>query len=574
LKKRSKKLLFIAVMALPAATINPPRPTLTTPLPPAICHAAFETPDLPTTIKGWAAGAQLFDGLGTFHRAASAASPDAQLYADQGMRWLWAFNQDEATRSFARATQISPSCALCFWGIAFAIGPNYNDTLMSAPRGRVAHAAILRAVALAPDATPPEQALIAALARRYPDESAITATNVTQRQAAYTAAMLTAAANFPADDDIQVLAAEALMDQHAWKLWSHDGQPAPGTLHAIALLETVLARNPTHPGANHYDIHAIEESPNPGRAESAADRLAALEPAAGHLVHMPAHIYQRVGRYADAAATNDRAARADLAYFARATPPGGYAGYTAHNWHFEAFAAVEIGRKAEALAAAKRASALFPQADLAKNHENAWRDGAVYFIHARFGDWQFLLDAPAPDARLQGLTAAWLWGRGTALAAEHRIPEAQAARAALEKIQSATKPDAVTGFNSLQSLYALALLTLDARIAGANNNQPQRVALLTKAVQAEDALFYDEPADWLMPTRPLLGRALLDNHRAADAETIYREDLRRRPNNGWSLLGLSQALAAQGKLEAADDANRSVATLLATADARPAYSAY
>lgn len=209
-----------------------------------------------------------------------------------------------------------------------------------------------------------------------------------------------------------------------------------------------------------------------------------------------------------------------------------------------------------------------------KNHEDAWRDGAVYFIHARFGDWPWLIAAPAPDARLQGLTAAYLWGRGTALAAEHRIAEAQAVRAALAKIQAATKPDAYNGFNSLQSLYALALLTLDARIADATSNQPRRIALLTKAVQAEDALFYDEPADWLMPTRPLLGRALLDNHRAAEAETVFREDLRRRPNTGWSLLGLSQALAKQGKREDAAAASAAFAEVWASADTRLAFSAF
>jgi hypothetical protein len=445
---------------------------------------------------------------------------------------------------------------------------------MSAPRGRVAHLAILRALALAPHATPAEQALIAALARRYPDAAAITATNVTQRQAAYTTSMVTAASTFPADDDMHVLAAEALMDQHAWKLWSHDGQPAPGTLQAIALLEAVLARNLDHPGANHYAIHAIEESPNPARAAPEADRLAALEPAAGHLVHMPSHIWQRVGRYADAARTNDRAARADLAYFARATPPDGYAGYTAHNWHFEAFAAVEIGRRAEALAASQHASALFPSAELVKNHENAWRDGGVYFIHARFGDWPWLIAAPAPDARLQGLTAAYLWGRGVALAAEHRVQEAQIVRATLAKIQAATKADAYNGFNSLQSLYALALLTLDARIADATGNQALRIDLLTKAVQAEDAQYYDEPADWLMPTRPLLGRALLDNHRPADAEVVYREDLRHRPFNGWSLLGLSQALAGGGKQAEAASVQASFASVWTTADLRPAFSAF
>jgi tetratricopeptide (TPR) repeat protein len=562
-----------AAIAAPAtqSPIRPPSPNLTAPLPAAICHAAPQAAGAPTTLAGWAAGAQLFDGLGTFHRATGTTSAEAQLYFDQAMRWLYAFNHDEATRSFARSAQADPNCALCYWGVAFAIGPNYNYPLMSAPRGQVAFAAMQRAIALAPHATPAEQALIAALALRYPTASAITASNYPTLQTAYAAAMGRAAAQFPADDDVLLLAAESIMGENAWRLWSLDGKPAPGVPQAIAYLQQILARNPAHPGANHYYIHAVEESPDPGRAEAAADRLEPMMPAAGHLVHMPSHIYQRIGRYADAARANDTAARADLAYFAHTVPLGGYAGYTGHNWDFEAFAAVEIGRRAETLAATRHARALYSDADMVKHHENGWNMARSYALPARFGLWADLAATPAPDAHLQGLTGAWLWARGLALAELGRLPEARDARSKLAALDAATKPEARAGFNALRSMFHMALLTLDARIAGASNNQPARLALLTQAVQAEDALNYDEPADWPMPTRPLLGRALLENHRPAEAEIVYREDLRRRPNNGWSLLGLSQSLAAQQK---PDTARAAFTRVWSTADITPAYSAF
>jgi tetratricopeptide (TPR) repeat protein len=382
------------------------------------------------------------------------------------------------------------------------------------------------------------------------------------------------ARRFPADDDVATLTAEAMMGVNAWKLWTLDGKPADGTRQIVALLEQVLARNPRHPGANHYYIHAVEASPDPGRAAAAADRLGAMMPAAGHLVHMPSHIYQRIGRYADAAAVNDVAARADLAYLDRTRPPDYYAIYTGHNWWFEAFAAVNIGRHTETLAAVRRARALFSDADLAAGGDNGWGTGAVYFMPARFGDWAALVAAPAPDPHLPGLTAAWLWARGTALAALGRADEAAQARARLAQIDAATKPDAPAGLNNLRDMYHLALLTLDARIAGAAGDQKRRVALLQDAARAEDALAYDEPADWQMPVRPLLGRALLDVHQAEQAEAVYREDLRQRPGNGWSLLGLSQALAAQGRSADAGQAHEKFARVWASADVRLVASAY
>jgi tetratricopeptide (TPR) repeat protein len=268
---------------------------------------------------------------------------------------------------------------------------------------------------------------------------------------------------------------------------------------------------------------------------------------------------------------NDTAARADLAYFARTTPLGDYAGYTSHNWHFEASAAVEIGRRAETLAATRHARALFSDADMVGNHENGWNMAPSYAMPARFGLWTDLAAAPAPDPQLRGLTGAWLWARGLALAELGRVPEARDARARLAALDATTKHEARAGFNALRDMFHVALLTLDARIAGASDDQPARLALLSQAVQAEDALNYDEPTDWPMPTRPLLGRALLENHRPAEAETVYREDLRRRPDNGWSLLGLSQSLVAQQK---PDTAYAAFSQVWSTADIIPPHSAY
>jgi tetratricopeptide (TPR) repeat protein len=560
-----------AVLATESADpAAPPVPQAT------ICHVAVPVApaEAPATLAAWAAGAQLFEGLGNFHRAITTSSPQAQLYFDQGMRWLWAFNHDEATRSFARAATIDPACAMCFWGVALTVGPNYNLPLMSAPRGQVAFAALQRAQVLAPKASPLEQAMIAALAKRYPTAAALSPDQFAAVQTGYAAAMRDLAKHYPADDDVVTLAAESLMTANAWKLWTQTGQPAPGTPEILTMLETVLARNSQHPGANHYYIHALESSPDPGRAVPAAERLGAMMPGAGHLVHMPAHIFQRVGRYADAAEANRRAAKADLAYYARTAPLDYYAGYTAHNWQFEAFSAAAIGRSAEALEAIRKSRLVLTDATIMQSPGSDWIMGMIYTVPARFGDWPALAVAPAPDAKLAGLTAAWLWGRGNALAALGRLDEARAARAALAKLAAAAKPGDYAGLNTAPAIYRVALLTLDARLAGAAGKHSERIALLTQALQAADALQYDEPADWFVPVRHLLGRALLENHQPAEAEIVYREDLRRAPGNGWATLGLAQALAAQGNAAAAAAARQDFSRIWATADITPDYSAF
>jgi tetratricopeptide (TPR) repeat protein len=572
----SRAAIAAAMLALGAVPSGDGAATPASPLIGRLCHvpALPAQAEVPKTLQGWAAGAQLFDGLGTVHRAVTTRSPQAQLYFDQGLAWLWAFNHDEATRSFARAAQLDPSCAMCFWGVALTIGPNYNLPLMSAPRGQVAFAALQRAQALAPHASPVEQALIAALARRYPDGRALSEAQYATVQASYAGAMEDVARAYPNDDDVVTLAAEALMGVHAWQLWSLDGKPAPGTLAILAMLERVMARNPHHAGANHYYIHAVEASPDPARAVPAAERLGTLLPGAGHLVHMPAHIFQRVGRYAESASTNAQAARADLAYFARTAPLDYYAGYTAHNWQFEAFSAAAIGRRDEAMAAIAKSRQIVSDELLRQGGASAWVTGMVYTVPVRFGLWQHLADQPPPAAGLPGLTAAWLWARGNALVELHRLPEARAARDALARMTQTAKPGDEAGLNRAPPVFRLALLTLDARLAGAEGDQARRIALLREATGAEDALAYSEPADWLLPVRHLLGRALLENGQPAAAEAVYREDLRREPGNGWALLGLSQALAAEKRESEAAATRRAFARVWASADVVPAYSAY
>jgi tetratricopeptide (TPR) repeat protein len=542
----------------------------------SICHVTVPQAQagIPETVAGWAAGAQLFAGLGQVHRRVSTTSPAAQAYFDQGLAWLWAFNHDEATRSFARAATLDPGCALCFWGVALTIGPNYNLPLMSAPRGKVAFAALQRAQKLAPSSSAPEQALIGALAKRYPSPNALTQDQFAAVQNSYASAMRDVARTYPGDDDIVTFAAEALMTANAWKLWDAAGNPAPSTPEILAKLQTVLARNALHPGANHYFIHAMESSPDPARAIPAAERLGSLLPGAGHLVHMPAHIFQRVGRYADSAAANANAAKADLAYYAHATPLDYYATYSAHNWQFQAFADAAIGRRADAMEAIRKSRLIVSDEVLEQSPGADWVMGMIYTVLVRFGDWHALATTPAPDAKLPGLTAAWLWSRGTALAALGRLAEARNARADLARLAASAKPDDGAGLNTAPEIDRLALLTLDARIAEAEGRQSDRIALLRAAVRAEDALAYNEPSDWFVPTRHLLGRALLENHRPQEAELVYRQDLQYHPANGWATLGLSQALAARGRAADAAAARADYARIWATADITTAYSAF
>lgn len=531
-------------------------------------------PHVPTTVSDWAHGAHLFEGLGSFHRPISSASPLAQQYFDQGMRLLWAFNHDESTRSFAKAAQLDPACAACYWGVALTVGPNYNVPAMEEARARVAWDALHKAQEHAAQASAVEQALIAALAARYPTPQPPAAANSDAILNAYATAMRGVANHFPEDLDVQVLCAEAEMNVHAWRLWTAQGEPVAGTPEIEARLEAVLQRDPEHPGANHYYVHVMEASPTPAKALAAAQRLRGMMPAAGHLEHMPAHIMQRVGRYEEAAEANRRGVAADQAYFASTAAPGYYLMYLAHNHAFLAYSAAMEGRKAETLTAVQNLTRVLPLGMVLAMGDSGWALTQQYAALVRFGLWDELIALAAPDPRAQGLSAGYLYGRGVALAARGRVEDAKAALTELHELGAAAPADAVAGFNSLRDIIGVAEPIVAARIAASERRDTDAVASLRQAVAAQDKLAYDEPADWFFPVRQLLGAELLLSADPAEAEQVYREDLKRNPQNGWSLYGLSLALKAQGKSQVAARFAREYAAAWRHADIRLPGSAF
>jgi tetratricopeptide (TPR) repeat protein len=495
----------------------------------------------------WARGAQLFDGLGNFHRQISTPSPQAQQYFDQGMRLMWAFNHDESSRSFARAAQLDPKCAICLWGVALTVGPNYNMPMMAEARARVAYDSLACAQRLLDGASAPERALIGALKARYPQPAALDPSNEGPVLQAYSKAMQRVAAQFPRDDDIQTMYAESLMNLNAWKLWSSDGKPAPGTEEIVRTLETVMARNPAHPGANHYYVHAIEASPHPEKAVAAAERLRGMMPAAGHLEHMPAHIMQRVGRYEDAAEANRKGAAADQTYLGKTKPLDYYGMYVAHNYQFLAYSTAMEGRRAETLEAMKQMRAAFPEDLMLAMPGPDWYGAEPYLAMVRFGLWDQVLAEPRPNPALKSLTGAYLFASAMALAATNRVAQATQRLEDLNALRAALPADATAGFNAAADVLRLAATIAKSQIERAQRHPDAAIATLTEAVALEDKLGYDEPADWFFPVRHLLGAELLRAGKNTLAESVYREDLRRNPGNGWSLFGLAQALRAQGK---------------------------
>lgn len=538
----------------------------------AAAPADHAVPHTPETVEAWGEGARLFDGLGSFHRAVTTSSPLAQQYFDQGMRFLWAFNHDESTRAFAKAAGLDPGCASCYWGVALTVGPNYNLAMIEGARARVARAAEARAEANAAHATPVEQALIGALAARYP---AAGAADGGEALAAYAEAMRQVAERFPDDLDVQTLCAEAQMTVHAWKLWTADGQPIAGTLAIESLLESVLERDPGHPGANHYYIHVMEASPRPERALPSAARLPGLLPAAGHLEHMPAHILQRVGRYEEAAEANRRGVAADLVYLKTASAPDYYPlMYLAHNYAFLAYSAAMEGRKAETLGAVASAAAAMPLARVLAMGDSGWNLTPQYAALVRFGLWDEMIAVPPPSPGAPGLTAGYLYARGVALAARGRLEEARRTLGELEALAATVPADTAAGYNSLRDILAVAVPVVAGRIAASEARPKEAVRLLEQAIAAEDRLAYDEPADWFFPVRHLLGAQLLESGQPAQAERVYQDDLARNPANGWALYGLAAAMRAEGRKAAAAATEREFARVWKHADVRLLSSAF
>jgi tetratricopeptide (TPR) repeat protein len=503
-------------------------------------HTGHELPDW--SLAELAEGAVTIPDLGDWRRPVTTTSREAQAFFDQGLALTYGFNHDEAARSFAKAGALDPDCAMCWWGAAYALGPNYNFPMLP-ERAAAAWDALTRASAAAPTASPVERALIDALARRYPGPEYVAPEVMQAFNVAYADAMQEVAEQFPDDLDVQVLFAEAMMDVNPWQLWTPEGQPAPGTETIVATLEAVLAKAPNHPGANHYYIHAVEASPEPGRAEAAADRLPSLIPGAGHIVHMPAHIYQRIGRYADASAANLQAILVDRRYLDLVDPPGYYPFYISHNYGFLAYSASMEGRKAESYTAAREAAKHATQ-DLVcgmPGMDFFWSEPLLVMV--RFGMWDELLAEPKPDGKYQVLTALWHHAHGMALAATGQTEQATADLLALRQISASISDELLAGLNAGRDVLAVAAKVLEARIAEAEGSG-DAIALWREAVALEDRLAYNEPADWFYPTRHYLGAALLDAGRAKEAVDVYEADLEDNPHNGWALFGLWKARIA------------------------------
>ncbi|MGH7358925.1 MAG: hypothetical protein ACREJR_08935 [Candidatus Rokuibacteriota bacterium] len=479
----------------------------------------------------------LLSGLGDHHLAISTSDTLAQRYFDQGLRLAYAFNHPEALRAFREAARLDPRCAMCEWGVAYVLGPNINAAMDTAAVPE-AYAAAQKARQLAGSATERERALIEAMAVRY---AATAPASRASLDTAYANAMRAVAARFPRDDDVAALYAEALMDTSPWSYWTEALQPRPYTGEMLAALEQALARTPRHPGVCHFYIHAVEAA-YPRRAVACAERLAALMPNAGHIVHMPGHIYIRVGRYNDAIEANVHAVHVDESYIADQGAQSSYtAGYYPHNYHFLALAATLAGRSADAIAAARKVVEKTPAevARVAPDLEGLLSYGHLALV--TFGRWDEVLTEPLPPADLRFATALAQYARGVALAATGKRDQALAALDTVKAVSATVEAEPAS------TVLEIAALALDGEIAARTGRLDTAIERFGAAMALEDGLPYMEPPFWYYPIRHSLGALLLKAGRPADAERLYRQDLERFPENGWSLFGLRQSLVVQGK---------------------------
>jgi tetratricopeptide (TPR) repeat protein len=510
--------------------------------------------------------AQLFDGMGSHRRTITTSSPDAQRYFDQGLTWTFAFNHDEAIRSFTRAAEIDPDCAMAWWGVALCQGPNYNDYIMTDERSQAAWDALQSALARIDDTTPVERALIEAMSHRYANPWPEDRTHLEQ---AYADAMARVWAAHPSDPDVGTLYAEAMMVQHPWELYTNDREPArEDTGKIVAVLEQVLAMDPENPGANHLYIHAIEPSAEPGRALAAADRLAELVPSSGHLRHMPSHIYVQTGQWERSIEQNTKAMRADARYRALSPDQGIQYLYMTHNAHMLAYSAMMLGREKAAMAAARAMWADVPEEVLEEVGPffDVWMC-SVYDVQKRFGRWDEILAEPAPPEYLSTTTAVWRAHRAVAYAAKKDFANAdrehELFREAMKAIPEDPRWDT---YDMAIKFLTVSDLFVAGEIALQRGNLEEAARLLEEAAVVEDTLGYGEPPLWLQPARHTLGAVYLKSGRYADAERVYREDLAQWPDNGWSLYGLSRALEQQGKTEEAGRVKQAYERVWAKAD--------
>jgi tetratricopeptide (TPR) repeat protein len=496
--------------------------------------------------------ATLIDGLGDHRHVIATDQADAQRFFDQGLILTFAFNHDEAIRSFRRAAELDPRSPMPLWGIAYALGPNYN--LPAGPdQLKQAYETAQKALKLAEKAPARERAYVEALAARYPSDPNA---DLAKHMVAFAERMKALSEAYPDDLDAATIYAESLMNLHPWQLWSKNGKPWEKTPEIIAVLERVLARDPSHPGANHLYIHAVEASPHPEWALSAAKRLETIAPGAGHLVHMPSHIYMLVGDYKAAADSNVVASTVDEHYIDREHVQGAYPMlYFHHNLHFIAAARGMEGRYGDAREAARRLTkSLHSHGDDIPGLQNFITEyfGMYPLLTAvRFHDWKEVMAAAEPAEDLPISRGLRHYARGAALAATGDVKRAAQEREGLVKISEALPMEARYGNSPAKEVLGVGLAILDARIAQAKDDLKKAVADLQVAVAMQDKLAYNEPADWHYPVRESLGAALLQAGRAGEAEAVFRADLAKNPRSGRSLFGLVQALQAQGKTDEA-----------------------
>lgn len=507
--------------------------------------------------------AKLISGLSNLNHPVTTKNAEAQKFFNQGLVLIYGFNHEEARRSFERAAQLDPKMAMAYWGIALAVGPNYNEAEIDPSRLLAADMALEKAKELSAGASEKERAYIAALAKRFQLK-----TDLKKCAVDYKDAMAALHKKYPEDVDAATLYADSLMNLTPWQLWTKDGKPAQFTAEIVSVLEAAIKRNPEHIGANHLYIHAVEASKNPGRALPSADKIGNLAPAAGHLVHMPSHIYIRTGDYQAAAKANEDAAKVDLEYIKRSGVKGMYpAMYYSHNLHFLVESYNRSGNYARSVESAARL------ADNVRGHikDMPMLEGflpSVMFVQLRFSHWDEILKSAEPSADMPITRALWHYARGVALAGKGQIAEAEQERATLAELAKSMPGETPFGLNTAGSVLKIAEPSLDARIAAAKGDYKSAVEHWRRAVAAHDDLNYDEPPGWYYPTRESLGAALLLAGNAAEAEKVFRKDLEDNPHNGRSLFGLAESLKKQGKAQAAQQAQKEFETAWKNADSK------
>ena len=517
-----KRLFFVFLLLVPAVVFGQHG------------HAPAKAP-APTAV--------LEPGLGDINHPVSTNNPEAQKFFNQGLAYLYGFNHEEAIKSFKQAAQLDPQLAMAYWGISLALGSNYN-VQAEGPALLEAFSNLQKAISLAPKASEHERAYIEALSKRYSSDLQV---DKQKLAVDYKNAMGALSAAYPDDLDAATLYAESMMNLRPWKLWTNDGHPAEGTLEIVRVLEGVLRRNPNHTGANHYYIHAVEASTTAERALPSAARLGKIAPKAGHLVHMPSHIYIRTGDYAEAAQSNVDAIVADREYIQKTGAQGLYTMmYYNHNIHFLAAANAVKGRYADSIKAARELETNVSPHLKAMPMLEMFRPYPIV-SQIRFGRWDDVLKEPKPDASLKITTGFWHFARGSAYAASKQTSQAEAELAALRAVSASIPKDAPLGNSGASSVMKVAEHALEGKVAYARGDKQAAFAALNKAVAAEDATGYNEPADWDLPVREVLGGLLLASGDHVTAEKVFRAEIEKHPRNGRALFGLAESLRRQGK---------------------------